>query len=243
MTIICNSRRFIFVHLHKCGGTSVRQAIRTQMRWNDLIIGGNENDNLLEAIYRRRYALEKHNSASQLHGIVGDEVWRDYWTFALVRHPASIMESFYYWSIKVLNALAGRKQLSFAETVSKIRAGQLEDDVLSWGAVNAYCKTDGFAEFVDYALQKNCLGFGKTLSERLTDADGRLVDDTFQLEHVAYFEQTFSERTGIPIKLGRHNRSQERESHWNEELLERIWQRYREDYQRFGYDKEPPITQ
>ena len=243
MTIICNSRRFIFVHLHKCGGTSVRQAIRTQMRWNDLIIGGNENDNLLESIYRRRYALEKHNSASQLHAIVGDEVWREYWTFALVRHPASIMASYYFWTETVLQQLAQRQSMDMSAVVAAIRAGSINDPVLAWDAVQAYCYSDGLSGFVDYALEHNMLGFGQTITQRLTDADGKLVDSVYQLENVQSLEREFIQRTGIAMSLGHDNRSRRQAVAWDDAVLEQIWQRYQEDYQRFGYDKQPPISQ
>ncbi|GAB4124575.1 MAG: hypothetical protein Tsb0027_23120 [Wenzhouxiangellaceae bacterium] len=251
MTIICNSQRFIFVHLHKCGGTSVRQAIRTQMRWNDLIIGGNNNDNLLESIYRRRYALEKHNSASQLQRIVGDDIWRSYWTFALVRHPASIMASYYHWTRKVLQQLAQRHGLRADQVVASIRAGDIDDPVLAWDAVQAYChcdgQTDSLAGFIEHALEHGVLGFGQTLSERLTDADGRLVDAVYQLEQLQQLEQDFTARTGIEMTLGHANRSQQQAQKqawtWDVALLDKIWQRYREDYARFGYDKQPPPAQ
>src|ERR671918_1169665 len=64
MTIVCRSRKFIFVHLHKCGGTSVEQAFAPHARWNDLVIGSTFWGELLQPLYKRRYGLTKHSRAS-----------------------------------------------------------------------------------------------------------------------------------------------------------------------------------
>jgi len=157
------------------------------------------------------------------------------------------MASYYHWTKKVLLQLAQRHGVHADQIVAALRAGDIDDPVLAWDAVQVYCHSDGqtdrqtdrLAGFIEHALEHGVLGFGQTLSERLTDADGRLVDSVSQLENLQQLEKDFSARTGIPMTLGHANRSLRQAVEWDDALLQRIWQRYREDYASFGYAKQP----
>ena len=37
--IICHSRKYVFIHIHKTGGTSVESALEPTLHWNDLLLG------------------------------------------------------------------------------------------------------------------------------------------------------------------------------------------------------------
>src|SRR5215469_2544795 len=57
--IISHSRRFIFVHIHKAGGTSVEQALDPHLAWNDLILGGSQFGEKIQGAYQKRFGLNK----------------------------------------------------------------------------------------------------------------------------------------------------------------------------------------
>lgn len=85
--IIANSRRFIFIHVMKCAGTSIKLALQPHLGWNDIHLDGSEDGDALSHIYRRRFGLFKHASAAAVRDVVGEALWRDYVTFATVRSP------------------------------------------------------------------------------------------------------------------------------------------------------------
>lgn len=93
------------------------------------------------------------------------------------------------------------------EVVAAIRAGSIDDQILAWDAVQAYCDSDGLSGFIGYALDHNVLGFGQTITQRPTDADGKLVDSVYQLENVQSLEREFTQHTGIAMSLSHDNRS------------------------------------
>jgi chondroitin 4-sulfotransferase 11 len=72
--MICPARRWIFVHIQKTGGESVRTALGVEL-----------NDPY------------KHRTAVELRAIYGDAAWRDYYKFAFVRNPWDRLVS--WWSM------------------------------------------------------------------------------------------------------------------------------------------------
>ena len=85
--IICNSRRFIFVHLMKCAGTAIDATLAPHMRWDDIRFGVDVDGGHLSRIYWARHRLHKHASAAMIRDVVGQELWDSYLTMATVRCP------------------------------------------------------------------------------------------------------------------------------------------------------------
>jgi hypothetical protein len=85
--IICNSRRFIFVHVMKCAGTAIDAALAPHMRWNDLRFGQGPAAEAMARLYAARFGLHKHVAAHVVRDVVGPEVWEAYLTMATVRRP------------------------------------------------------------------------------------------------------------------------------------------------------------
>ena len=106
MTIICRSKKFIFVHLVKCGGTSVERTFAPHARWNDLIVGSTTWGERLQPLHQRLFGLTKHSPAKKIVGAVGRDVWSDFWTVALVRHPLRIYESLYSWIGEIVEGIS-----------------------------------------------------------------------------------------------------------------------------------------
>lgn len=110
--IISNSRKFIFVHVHKCGGSSIAQALEDKLSWNDVLCGGTPYGERINPVYRSRFAIHKHSTAQAIRGVVGEAVWDDYFTFSFVRNPfARALSLYYFLKKKVQKRIEIEKEL------------------------------------------------------------------------------------------------------------------------------------
>ncbi len=95
MCIVNHSRRFIFVHVPKSGGTSVSLMLSPLTTYRDQEIGATLFGLAINKPYAKRFGLRKHCSSTELKNIVGGSIWREYFTFAFVRNPYSRAFSIY----------------------------------------------------------------------------------------------------------------------------------------------------
>jgi hypothetical protein len=234
MTIVCRSRKFIFVHLHKCGGTSVEQAFAPHARWNDLIIGSTFWGEWLQPLYKRRYGLTKHSRASTIRRAVGPQVWSDYWTIALVRHPMRIYESFYDWVAEMADGYMARKDLDRDQFIRFCRTSAFIPSFARWPITHAYADSASFPEFIELVLARRLMA--ETLTDRLSQAGAVIVDEVYRLEEMDRFWQAFEGRTGLKLERLHANRSKARAHAWEPRHVEEIHRRFRDDFVNFGYE-------
>ena len=93
--IVSHSRRFIFVHVNKAGGTSMELALAPHLAWNDLVLGTTELGQAMKGPYQRVFGLSEHSSLDEIAAVCGREIVRAYFSFALVRHPVARLVSMY----------------------------------------------------------------------------------------------------------------------------------------------------
>jgi hypothetical protein len=98
--IISKSKKFIYIHLDKCGGTSIETALEPFLSWDDIIIGSTPFGEKLELVYQEKkinnIILTKHSSANEIKNFIGND-WNNFYKFTTVRDPKSIMISLYYY--------------------------------------------------------------------------------------------------------------------------------------------------
>lgn len=99
--MISYDKKFVFVHIPKTGGTSIRHALTPYCD------GLNATTRLTNKISRRlagrsifrsldlELPLDGHASALDYKNFMGDEVFRDYFKFAIVRNPFDLHVSNY----------------------------------------------------------------------------------------------------------------------------------------------------
>ncbi|PSF39496.1 hypothetical protein C7H19_01530 [Aphanothece hegewaldii CCALA 016] len=95
--IISHKYKFIFIHIHKCAGTSVTQALDPHLGENDIVLGGTKEGEKLSEEYLKTKGLFKHSKASDAKIILGDEIWNNYFKFAIIRNPWDRLVSKYHW--------------------------------------------------------------------------------------------------------------------------------------------------
>lgn len=86
---ICRGVRFIFIHVYKCGGTSVRTAL---MKYNS-------------AALISKYGLSQHASAREVRDKLGPVEWSRYVSFAVIRNPWDRHVSRYYYNRHITNIM------------------------------------------------------------------------------------------------------------------------------------------
>ena len=232
MTLISNSHRFVFVHLQKCGGSSVEVAYQPHARWNDLVLGSTAEGEALQVIWRKLHGLYKHNSAAELAAKL-PEVWDDYWTFAMIRHPASIYESFYRWIHKILSNHATSNDIPLAEVQRRVLAGVVKDSFVHYEATGPFCRAEDFNDFVHRFSKKADLG---TLFDRLSRDGELIVDDVFKLEDADQMWAALSAQVGFTIDPTHANKGSElKDLSWSREATNLVNDLHAIDYETFGY--------
>lgn len=234
MTIISNSKQFIFVHLHKCGGTSIEAAYSKHARWNDLVIGSTPLGEQLQHIYKELHGLHKHNTARDIRDIVGPDVWANYWTVSLVRHPLRIYESFYGWISLIVERYLEKHGITREEFARRFQRGEIVEPLAAWGSTRAYAESNNFNEFMDVVLAKELLP--KSLTSRLSDEDHVIVDNVYKLEDSEKLQQDFEERTSIRLERLHLNKGKPLTYEWDQRHVEEIHKRFEIDFRTFGYE-------
>jgi hypothetical protein len=166
--IICNSRKFIFIHINKTAGTSITEAVAPHLQWNDLVLGETPIGRALNQPFKERFNLYKHSTAREIRAVVGERLWNDYRTFAVLRDPIDRTLSLYRY-LKRLDASAPRGQRLLRSLLGK--------DPSAWPATRALRESKSFSEFIRHPKLRYDPGF---MSQRhfIADEDGRIIVDT-----------------------------------------------------------------
>ena len=85
--LISNSKRVIYFHIPKCGGTSISKILITSLAWNDIIIGGPPIGQAFEGIWSRHFGLRKHSTPPTVENIIGKSTFQGFDKFTIVRNP------------------------------------------------------------------------------------------------------------------------------------------------------------
>lgn len=95
--IISKSKKFVYIHLDKCGGTSIETALEPFLSWDDIIIGSTPfGEKIYLAYQEKNNSLRKHSNSSDIKSFVGND-WNSMYKFATVRDPKKIMISLYFY--------------------------------------------------------------------------------------------------------------------------------------------------
>jgi hypothetical protein len=193
--IISPSRNFIFIHLEKCGGTSVESALEPYLDWSDLLLGSTEFGESRQSILFNQYGVTKvkndmfwkHSTAEDICRNITIPEWDKFNKIAVVRDPMQMMLSLYFFSEKVIYLHIGR--INNNEWRRMIETKSLPDkfpynDKYVEAYVRAHMAGSGFNGFVNYLLDKN-YDFVKPQIQRLRghsrQTDLGLIIDITQL--------------------------------------------------------------
>lgn len=235
--IISNSRKFIFVHLHKCAGTNVTRSLSEILSWNDIECGCTRLGESVDKYYMEKYGIGKHSRACEIRAVVGEEIWDQYFTFSFVRNPYSRAVSLFTF----IGRLVESRTRGIRKYTRLFKRGG-DQQFWSWPLTQAYMASRSFSDFIrnDHFIQaagsRPQLDF---LSAQ--DSNEIIVDFVGKVER---FDEDFSlilERIGLEgIEAG-----DRRTSSWKprfhdyyrgQEDYDLISELYRVDFEAFNYD-------
>jgi hypothetical protein len=208
--IISHSHRFIFVHVSKAGGTSMELALAPHLAWNDLILGTTDIGQAIKRPYEREFGLSEHASVEEIAAVCGSELFRGYFSFALVRHPVARAVSMYNF---VFGHLESAHQSTRIEHV-ELRRRILERDVdgrmpfMSWPITMAFVKAGSFSDFIRSPVALDDRGF-MSQTRQLQSGDGSLmVEMAVKLEDLRHRLPALQERLGLTLDLPHSHKTQ-----------------------------------
>lgn len=228
---ISNSKKFIFVHITKCAGTSVTQALLKYRSWNDLELGVSNIGNKLEGYYRKNYNLHKHSTAKDIKKTLGEEIWNKYFSFTFVRHPVSRTLSLYKFIERGVKSRK-RKLLKFK---------QHKDPFWSWPLTKAYVGSKTISDFIRNPLFFEALGSKPQIHWLLDDNEEILVDFIGKFENLKDDFNIVCDKIGVKsVEIGSHNKSGSIDISLNEIFtdndIEYLYDFYKRDFQTLGYE-------
>jgi len=185
-------------------------ALQETIEWNDIVCGGTAYGNRFKDVWGRQWGVGKHAGASDIRSLVGQQVWNQYFTFSLVRHPVDRMKSMYLWTERIVE----RHGLEGWRRWARFFLKRYQNDVWEWPTVQVYLETDSFAEYVRHPdLEKALIATPQV--DFLTSENSKgdlIVDRIFKLGKVNDRIDELCSRIGEDVTLPQNNVSNESQS-------------------------------
>jgi hypothetical protein len=235
--IISKSLKFVFIHLEKCGGSSVEIALEPYTKWDDLILGSTDTGEALQSMYKQRFGpqymkdnmLWKHSDAKNIQEYMGDE-WESYFKFATVRNPEKMLRSFYFYcQDRVKQFMQEKYILDINAFIAQqgIPKRWVEDEMYLLEYIVSVFNNSGIDGFIQSLIEKD-YPFIAPQTKRL----GNSVN-MYDLETINYHWPKILDEIGIKNKfvLPLINKSTNKgDAILNQKTIESIRDYYHEDY-------------
>jgi hypothetical protein len=208
---VCHERSFVFVHVPKTGGTSLRQAMHDahlELEW--------EGETTVD--HQRRYGIFRpwlhHIGASDLRRILGPSIWTTYFKFSFVRNPWDRLVSVYHH----------QQALYVSRPELRMRWPEIAD---------RFERTSSFVEWVRTGI------YVESQASFLTDTNRQILVDFLgrfeALEHDFAFLRL--RLGGIPVSLPHLLRSQRKpySHYYDDETKAMVARHFEDDIDLFGY--------
>ena len=243
--IISHSRRFIFVHIHKTGGTSMELAVANFLAWDDIILGSSALGEVMNDCQRDRFGLYKHSSIADIERVCGPEICKSYFVFATVRHPLDRMCSLYNFVGTRVHRYAAAHGIAPRELGEHVFSHDAYETApeLAWPASAAFMATPDFSRFIRDERLLEDEAFQTQVSRLRSSVDRAISAKVLRLEAQAEWVVRLKEALGLPfISLPHANKSEATliaAAQVTSEDRACIEDRFREDYIAFKYPSSP----
>jgi hypothetical protein len=223
MTIVNTTHRFIYVHIPKTAGTSVKHFMAQYTRYCDIEVGGSNDAELIAFYYMKRFKLAKHSFAREIRTAIGRSDFADFFKFSFVRNPFARTASTFNFLKYTWKAWSNAAVMDEFST--------LEEFVTS-----PFFKTPGPDRIL--LPQMRWLMGGK---------EQKCVDYIGQVETLEHDLAQICEKLELPqstIKIGRKNESVYHPSgkglgEFTGKAVDAIRKRYARDFEELNYSRDP----
>ena len=248
MTIISYNHDVLFIHVPKCGGSSVEDAFQRHVRWGDFVVGSTREGEILhKQVFNRLYGITKHSTAAELKAVLGPQ-FAAMRVVAVVREPLKIVESYYRFSKTIhlwVASIISKRNPGMGSDAAKrhalelVGSGKLDGDEqfdvlqLLSGTIKTGVLSGSFEQFLGQVADSRWSNY---LSSYLADKDGTLLAaDILKLEEPESVEAYFRVLVGPDFKLGHENASVRTQTDWPAADRIRFHDLMAGEYDRFGY--------
>jgi len=218
--IISHSKKFIFVHIYKTGGTSVTSLFLPYARLVEKISGyywfSRKSISLLNRIFNLNdngnkwiNGVHKHASACEIKKYIGKQKFDSFFKFAFVRNPFDWQVSLYHY----IKQSKGHRDFSVANKMS-------------------------FKDFVLREIDNQA----PLQSDFLTDKKGDIIVDFIgYTEDVNKSLKYISDKLNInyydPPILNKSKRKMDYREYYTDNLRQKVYEYYKKDFELFGYSE------
>jgi len=232
--IISHSKKFIFLHPQKTGGTSIQKAIKESL-------GGTGEYNV----------PWRHCDATDARAYLGEYIWKAFYKFCIVRNPFIRLVSWYQHPVRFFSK-------KIVKTMTEINKGKKSEYDRLFGTVEEmrekvryfsdkknfpeqidYWLSDEYKEIISKTKRKFCIF--QNLVDWL-DISNVKYHHIIRLENIENdWRKIYTEIGILPVKLSHRNfgflgDSQEfYKKYYTPELIKKVSKIYEKDLEYFGY--------
>jgi hypothetical protein len=261
--IISFSRGFVFVHIHKCAGSSIEKQCAPFLQPWDILLGPGRKgvSKIPEFLVKRTTRLRRHSSASEIKGFLGEERYDRMMSFSIVRHPEDRIVSLYKFYFKVAQwtfglprgktvvdsvehfwkshhlSLDTARKLSRQERFWFLKRSATAGKSYRWAGMDVFMSSGSFEDFVTHPSIGLDHAFHSQFS-MLTNpgTDSILVKQILRQESLASDWSKLGKSLNIPGSPPVYNSSQDVERpHVTKRAREEIQKIFIEDFKNFNY--------
>lgn len=206
--VISHRKKYCFIAVPKTGTSSITKHLLH-----------NDEGSIRNSMEAREDArkIREHTSAAAIMGMLGEDVWSDYFSFAFVRNPWSRVVSTYHFY------RSGRAAYQFRRFELK-RPAAMINVILA--------NTLSFKSWVRIHPGKPCLDY------LISESGKILVNEVMKFEEMKDAYPAICNRLDLPhASLSFENQSEHKPytSYYDEATKEVVARRYRKDIEAFGY--------
>lgn len=234
--IVSLNRRYVFVHIHKCAGTSIEVALAKSLRHNDFVMGSTKSGEKNQEFLKKAIGLNKHSTAMEARQFLGDAQYEQFYKFAFVRHPIDRLHSLYSYALK----MAQNSPMTDEEHKAFISRGELpKRSPFRYKAVIAALQSTSFSDFVLHPLTWEDAG-AQPQWRSVTDDSGKLIVDF--IGHVESIEEDFATvcqklEVVAPLEIKNSSKEAKTSRDLSALALETVQSRFARDFEFFGYPR------
>ena len=212
--IISHKHKYIFIHCHKCAGTTIEQQLNKSLGDFDIIVGSTKQGEQLQK-NSEKWSHWKHATADDISNN-HNYAWQKYYKFASVRNPYDRVVSWYFWwKTKWYKGSNKIKMIHIGNEVNKMTFDEYVKSIFTWQTSTLF-------------------NYHRMLFTDKFEMDGIIRCENIQSD----FDKVCNKLKIKKIQLPYRNASKHKHysNYYTDESTEIVYQQFKKDIKYFGYE-------